>query len=57
MKSIERTCQKCKTEITEVPLLMCGHFICPDCYVHLKMEKCCECPICHRKLKRKVTSR
>lgn len=54
MKSISKTCQVCKQTVTQVPQLTCGHFVCPECYVKLRMEKCCECPICYKSLKRRL---
>ena len=54
MKSIIRTCETCKKIVSEIPLLTCGHFICSDCYVKIKNNKCSECPICLKHLKRNV---
>lgn len=35
-----------------VPLLRCGHYICPPCYCVLKTNRIYNCLICHKELKR-----
>ncbi len=46
MKSSNTCCLECSTpKTTAVPLLECGHFVCPSCYV-AKMQcgqKNCQC--------------
>lgn len=45
-------CQKCLLTCSNVPLLVCSHFICPPCYVK---EKQCgkKCVQCDKQLKRR----
>jgi hypothetical protein len=46
-------CIECdKHKIDEIPLLVCGHYACNDCYVRLKSSKIYNCLICNDKLKR-----
>lgn len=50
-----KPCQVCKTTDNNVPLLVCGHFICPSCYVKMKTEnRNCKCIICNSTLKRRM---
>lgn len=50
-----KQCQVCSTTDNNVPLLVCGHFICPQCYVKMKTEdKNCKCVDCNTRLKRKT---
>ena len=51
---IKRECLICYEQLSDVPLLVCGHFICPDCYVKLKQCGKTTCPFCFKKLKRKI---
>lgn len=59
MKSISITCQECKLEISGIPLLTCGHFVCNKCYCKLKANRPnpnsnkCGCPICNKNMIRK----
>ena len=46
-------CLNCETQqIKEVPLLVCGCYICPDCYCRLKSSKIHYCLTCNKKLRR-----
>ena len=36
-----------------VPLLVCNHYVCPECYCNMKSKKVNECIICNKKLLRK----
>lgn len=60
MKSISyRTCQECNQTFSRIPLLTCGHFICPECYCKLKANRPnqysnkCGCPCCGKNMFRK----
>ena len=33
-----------------VPLLRCGHYVCPPCYCALKDHKYFDCQVCKKKL-------
>ena len=35
-----------------VPLLKCGHYVCPRCYCALKSNRFYKCQLCQRKLVR-----
>lgn len=55
--NIKRICLDCNNEYSkkDVPNLVCGHFLCSDCYVLKKTaDKNCCCSICFKKLKRKM---
>lgn len=46
-------CYECdEKQINEIPLLVCGHYACNECYVRLKSSKIQHCLICNDKLKR-----
>lgn len=50
-----KVCELCETACVGVPLLTCGDFICPPCYVKLKsIAMNCKCPLCDAKLKRRL---
>ena len=52
---MHRKCELCETACVGVPLLTCGNFICPTCYVKLKsIDAKCKCPLCRKNLKRRV---
>jgi hypothetical protein len=60
MKSIsKKTCLECSELFTDIPLLICGHFICNECYCKLKSNRPnknsnkCGCPICGKNMIRK----
>ena len=38
---------------SQVPLLVCTHYICPPCYVSMKSHKENECVLCNKNMKRK----
>lgn len=51
----QRQCELCKINYSGIPLLICGHFICPPCYVKLKnIDSKCKCPFCDKKLQRRL---
>lgn len=55
--NLKQICLECNNEYSkkDVPNLLCGHFLCPDCYVLKKTaDKNCCCSICFKKLKRKM---
>ena len=59
-KLIEKECLICCDYINAklVPDLLCGHFICCECYVKLKMvERIKKCPYCFEKLQRCGTTK
>ena len=59
-KNIEKECLLCYDNISAklIPDLLCGHFICCECYVKLKIvERKNECPYCFKKLKRRGTNK
>lgn len=37
-------------EDKNVPLLRCGHYVCPPCYCRIKQDKMYACLICDKKL-------
>ena len=43
-------CFICLESSPKVPLLKCGHFVCPKCYCELKGNKINNCCICQKKL-------
>ncbi len=43
-------CFKCFSFDAQVPLLSCGHYCCPSCYVALKTDKQNRCLICNKRL-------
>jgi len=43
-------CHICQKTIDRVPLLRCGHFVCPKCYCDCKTMKINNCVVCDRKL-------
>lgn len=47
------TCSECLLVCQDVPLLTCGCFICPNCYVKAKQCKINNCKSCNTKLRRK----
>ena len=54
MKSL-KTCELCSDTCSDIPFLVCRHFICSACYVKMKAEnKNCKCINCDTKLKRKI---
>ena len=49
-----KSCLICCNDYKKIPNLICGHFICPCCYVRLKdKDSSCKCPFCFKKLRRK----
>ena len=53
---MEKECLVCYNKFSGVPNLVCGHFICPPCYVKLKtLDSKCKCPYCFKPLKRRRT--
>lgn len=46
-------CYICLDEFLKIPLLNCGHFVCPKCYCDLKQRKINSCCLCKKKLTRK----
>lgn len=49
-----KICSLCQNVVTQVPNLVCGHFVCPRCYVGIKMaDSKATCPHCPRVLKRR----
>lgn len=59
MKIAERECLKCEQKFAGIPLLRCGHFICPKCYCYLKTNRDnqhsnkCGCVACGKNMVRK----
>ncbi len=50
----KKVCETCKSEISGVPNLLCGHFICPECYTKEKiLQTNAVCPFCKAKLIRR----
>ena len=47
------TCPNCLLVCTNVPLLVCSHFICPSCYVKQKQCGNDKCDQCNKQLKRR----
>ena len=47
---MKHTCLECYTICQNIPLLMCGHFICNICYVRHKQCKQNNCIECNKKL-------
>ena len=48
-------CNICDKEAdNNVPLLRCGHYICPDCYCTLKLKNINHCQICFKYLVRGI---
>lgn len=45
-------CYICLEKIHGVPLLRCGHFVCPRCYCRCKDVGINNCSVCDRKLTR-----
>ena len=45
-------CFRCLSFDSNVPLLTCGHFCCPECYVAMQLEKKPFCVLCIKKIKR-----
>ncbi len=58
-RSIPITCQKCEKLIPKTPVLVCGHFICAECYQNVKSNRPnqqsnkCGCPTCGRNMARR----
>lgn len=49
-----KICLICRYELYNIPNLICGHFICPDCYCKLKNKNSkCKCPFCDKTLRRR----
>ena len=45
-----QTCFICLGFLERVPLLRCGHFVCPECYCACKGRKINNCCVCNKKM-------
>ena len=45
-----QNCFICLETIQRVPLLKCGHFVCPSCYCECKDRGIKNCSVCQKKL-------
>lgn len=45
-----QNCFVCLETIYRVPLLRCGHFVCPECYCNCKSYGIHNCSVCKKKL-------
>ena len=45
-----QNCFICLGNIPRVPLLRCGHFVCPECYCECKDRAIYNCSVCQKKL-------
>ena len=45
-------CYICLESCPNVPLLKCGHFVCPPCYCDLKSRRFYHCSLCRKELVR-----
>lgn len=43
-------CYICLESCPNVPLLKCGHFVCPPCYCDLKSRRFYHCSLCRKEL-------
>jgi hypothetical protein len=47
-----QSCFICLNYIERVPLLRCGHFVCPECYEKCKNLRINNCSVCDKKMVR-----
>ena len=55
MPNTIRICLLCDEKDNQIPLLVCGHYICCACYTQLKCNRIDKCPFCFDKLRRRTS--
>lgn len=53
---MKKECLICTEIYNNIPNLVCGHFICSECYVKMKiLNSKCNCPYCFKSLRRRCS--